>query len=341
MPNTNTHNKDYYQTLGLSKGATDDQIKQAYRKLAREFHPDMVTGDKAAAEKRFKEINEAYQILSDPQKRKMYDAYGSAGPGFGGFGGRYGGQSQGGGAGQGFGGFNGFDFSGFSGFGQGRQQAGGGSQANFEDIDPFEIFESFFGRGFGGASGSGAGGAGNSRLRRGKNLFYELNISFAEAVKGAEKTIKIESGQATIKIPAGIRDGMEVKYEGKGLPGPNNAPSGDLYITVRIAYPNVFKVVGDLLVVELEIDFAQAALGDVIEVSVVDTNSSTGLGTAKLKIPAGTQYGTQFRLKEKGLPHLQGRGASDVIAQIFVTVPRKLNKKQKELLEEYRRTIPS
>src|SRR4030042_248142 len=210
--------KDFYEILGVSKSATQEEIKKAYRNLARAHHPDMVKdSDKKSAEVRFKEINEAYQVLSDPQKRRMYDQYGHSGAGFGANGG-------------GFGGFG--DFSGFARGGQKGPftytytSSGENPFGGFEDFDPFDIFESFFGsRGFGSRS-----------PKKGKNLYYEMNITFKEALFGVEKSVKIESGNVTIKIPVGIRSGMEIKFVGKGMPGPNGAPNGDLFITVK--YPS-------------------------------------------------------------------------------------------------------
>ncbi len=299
-------NKNYYDILGIAKNASDSEIKQAYRKLAREHHPDMVKdGDKDAAEKRFKEINEAYQILSDPQKRKMYDTYGHAGTGY-----------QAGGPG-GFGGSWGpFTYtytSGTNGYG---------------DFDPFDVFEEFFGfRGFGGSRAP----------KKGKNLYYELHIDFADAVHGVEKTVKVESGTITIKIPQGVHDGTEMRFAGKGMPGPNNAPAGDLYLTIRVPTPRPFQRSGNILGMSLELDFTQLILGDVVEIPVVDPKEKDGLGKTELKIPAGTQPGTQIRLKGKGMPYLRGGGQGDIIVQVFVKIPNKLSKKQRELLEEYRK----
>ncbi len=302
------NNKDYYSILGVSKNASDAEIKNAYRKLAREHHPDMVAeGDKATAEKRFKEINEAYQVLSDPQKRKMYDQFGHAGPGFGGrdtsgFGGQWGPFTY-------------------------TYTSTGGSPFGFGDIDPFDIFEDFFGfRGFGGSR----------RPKKGKNLHYEMRIDFSDAVHGAEKTINVESGSVTVKIPKGVHSGTEMRFPGKGMSGPGNLPAGDLFITFRVSVPKEFQRVGDDLGVALEIDFAQAALGDVVEIPVVDLDKPSGVGRAKLKIPQGTQPGTQFRLRSKGMPRINSSGRGDVIAQVFVTIPKRLNKKQKELLEKYK-----
>lgn len=303
--------KDYYDILGLSKGASDDDIKKAYRKLAREHHPDMVKDtDKDSAERRFKEINEAYQVLSDPDKKRMYDQFGHAGGGFNGAGGA----------------------NGFGGFGNAQGQWGpfsySYSTGGNPNIDPMDIFEEFFGfRGFGG----------QRRPRKGKNLYYEMPITFADAVHGLEKEIRAESGKVKVNIPPGVRNGTELRFPGKGMPGPDGVPSGDMYITLRVPTPKEFQRGGDNLGLAKEIDFVQAALGDTIEVPVVDVDSKTGIGTAKLKIPAGTQPNTQFKIKGKGMPKLRGRGQGDVIVQIKVTIPKRMSRKQKKKLEEYKK----
>jgi len=298
--------KDYYDILGVPKSASEAEVKKAYRKLAREHHPDMVAKeDKVSAEKRFKEINEAYQVISDPEKRKIYDQFGHAGFGPGGAG-----------AAGGFGGQWGpFSYT----------YTSSGGDFGF---DPFDIFEEVFGfRGFGGR-----------RPRRGKNLYYELHIDFVDAVKGAERAVNVESGKVTIKIPQGARNGTEIRYAGKGMPGPNGAPAGDLLISLRVATPNKFHRVGDNLATRVEIDFVQAALGDVVEVPVVDLEESRGIGKAKLKIPAGTQPGTQIRLKGKGMPRLRSSGRGDVVAQVFVKIPKRLSRKQKKILQDYKKS---
>jgi len=301
--------KDYYQILGVKRNASKDQIKKAYRKLAREHHPDMVKeSDKEAAEKRFKEINEAYQVLSDPQKRQMYDQYGSAGLGFG---------------------------TGFSGQRSSQQgpfrytyTSSGASPFNFQggDFDPFDIFEDFFGfRGFG-----------SRRPRKGKNLYYEMRVEFKDAIFGMEREINVESGKVKVKIPAGIRDKMEIKFGGKGMSGPNGAPNGDLYITVRVRAPKEFMIVGSNIVVVKEMSMAEAALGTILEISVVDLdNKRSGIGKAKLKVPSGTQYGAKFVLRNKGLPIIGRSGRGNVIVQVLVKISKRLSKKQRDLLERF------
>jgi DnaJ-class molecular chaperone len=311
---------DYYEILGIGKGASADDIKQAYKKLAKQHHPDMVSEkDKEAAEKRFKAINEAYQVLNDPQKRKMYDQFGhagvgqgaNAGPGgFGGFGGQQGGQ------------WGPFTYSYSS-------SSGGENPFDFNGgFDPFDVFEEFFGfRGFGRGSNP----------KKGKNLYYEMTVDFSDAVHGVEKEIRTEVGKVSIKIPAGVRDGTELRFAGKGMPGPTNLPSGDLFLSIRVKYPKEFMVEGDNIILVKEISFVQATLGDVIDIPVIDTTAHSGLGTAKLTIPNGTQPLTKFLVRGKGMPRLHGNGFGDALVQVVVSIPKKLNKKQKELLEEFKK----
>ena len=301
--------KDYYEILGVKKTSTLDEIKKAYRKLAREHHPDMVKeSDKAAAEKRFKEINEAYQVLSDPQKREMYDQYGTVGSDYGP--GGFSGQAKGGQWGP----FN-YTYS----------SSGGSNPFEGADFDPFDIFEDFFGfRGYG-----------SRRPVKGKNLYYEMRLEFKDIIFGIDREINVESGKVKVKIPAGMRDGMEIKFSGKGMPGPNGAPNGDLYITIRVRNVPDFVMMGDDILLNREISMIDAALGIVIEVPVINTESKSGLGKAKLKIPAGTQYGSRFMLKGKGMPKLHGRGQGNVVVQVLVKIPSRLSKKQKELLENF------
>jgi len=307
-------NRDYYEILGLNKNASEEELKKAYRKLAREHHPDMVDkSDKAAAEKRFKEINEAYQVLSDPQKRKMYDQFGHAGMNFSG-----GGQEPFGGGFTGTSGWGPFTYS-------YKTQGGGG----VNDFDPFDIFEDFFGfRGFG-----------SRKPRKGKNLYYELHVEFKDAVHGLEKTINVESGKVKVKIPAGVHNGTEIRFTGKGMAGPNGAPAGDLFLTIRVKLPSQFRRLGNTLGTVVEIDMVQAALGDTVEVWIVDMKRDDGLGKVKVKIPAGTQPGIQIRLRGKGFPVINRNKRGDVIVQVLVKIPKNLSKKQKDSLKDYLKTI--
>ena len=280
--------EDYYKVLGVSKSATAEEIKKAYRKLALQYHPDR-NKTKEAADK-FKEVNRAYEVLSDSQKRQTYDQFGAAAfeqGGMGGAGGPFGG---------GFGGYQqgpftytyssqggGFDFGGFS--------------------DPFEIFEQFFGGGnpFGG--------------RTQRRPAYSLAIDFNDAVHGATKKVTIEGKQKTIQIPAGVDDGSRIRFD-----------TYDIIIAVRP--DGKFRREGYDIVIEKEISFSQAALGDQIEVDTID-------GPVKIKIPSGTQPETLIRLKGRGVKYVRGSGKGDEYVRIKVTVPKNLTSKQKELLKEF------
>jgi len=293
--------KDYYKILGVDKTATSDDIKKAYRKLAREWHPD-VAKDKPEAEAKFKEINEAYQVLGDEQKRSQYNQFGSnfnsnGQPGANPFG-------------EGFAGFgnNGFQWS--SSTGQ------GGS------VDPFDIFEQVFGfRGFGGA-------------RRGRNVRYSLPIDFVDAIRGLDETITVDGHKLKIKVPKGVHDGTQIKFTGKGERPEDGREPGDLYIVITIKEPKDLVRNGDDIYSLEEISIKQAMLGDKIDVKVVDPDSNTGFSTVKMKIPQGTQSNTKFRLKGKGMPRMRGYGRGDHYVTVNVKIP-KLSKKQKEIVKEY------
>jgi len=281
---------DYYQVLGVSKNSTESEIKSAYRQKARKHHPDVDRSE--GAEKKFKEINEAYQVLSDSQKKSAYDQFGHSAfePG-GGFGGAS--SSAGGPFG---GGFRTYSWS----SGGGQQ---GGDFGGF--ADPFDIFEAFFG----GQSPFGR----QQRLPR-----YAINIDFMEAVLGVEKQIDIEGKRQKIKIPAGVDDGSEIKF-------------ASFILVCQVPTHPKFKRRGYDIVSEHEISFSKAALGSVEEIETVD-------GSVKIKIPSGTQPGTQIRLRGKGVKHVSGNQRGDHYVIIRVHIPSKLNRDQKHLLEELERT---
>lgn len=361
--------RDYYEVLGVEKSADADEIKKAYRKKAMKYHPDKNPGDKEAEEK-FKEANEAYEVLSDETKRSTYDQYGHAGM-----------DSSFGSGGGGFGG-------GFS---------GGG----FEDI--FSDIFSSFGGGGGGFSGFGGFGGGGGRRGpgRGSDMKISINLSFKEAVFGTEKKIKIKrqeecptchgsgaepgsnkhtcdkcggAGQVyirqqtpfgtiqqtavcdkchgegeiidnpcqtchgsgiqekertiNIKIPAGVDNGSILPLRGEGNTGAKGGGKGDLFVYIGVKQDPIFKREEDDIYLEIPVTFAQAALGTELVVPTVD-------GKVKLKVPEGTQTGKVFRLKGKGVPNVNGRGRGDQYITVRVEVPRKLNKKQKELLRAF------
>ena len=361
--------RDYYEVLGVSKGASDDELKKAYRKLAKQYHPDLNPGDKTA-EARFKEVNEAYEVLSDKDKRAKYDQFGHAGvdPNFGaGAGGPFGG------------GFGGFDMG---------------------DIDLGDIFGSFFGGGFGG---------GSSRQRtgpmKGDTLRASVTISFEEAAFGCDKElllnrtepcddchgtgcapgttaeicpdcrgtgqVRIQRGgggfaftttapcsrcrgtgkiihqpcpdchgegqvrrqrKIKVRIPAGIDDGQTISMRGEGNGGLNGGPAGDLLINISVIPDPRFQREGYDLYLEQPVSFTQAALGAELQIDTID-------GKVKYNLPAGTQTGTTFRLRGKGAPNVNGRGRGDQYVTIRIQVPTNLTEQQRRALENYAETM--
>jgi len=360
--------RDYYEVLGISKGASDDEIKKAYRQKAKQYHPDLNPGDKEA-EIKFKEVSEAHEVLSDPQKRSRYDQFGHAGvdPSYG---------AGTGGAG-GYGGFGGF---------------GGGM-----DFDLGDLFGSFF--------GGGARRANPNAPRRGADVEVSVSIDFLDACKGTEKTIEFShlqqcpdcngSGAAAgsspqtcpdcngtgqvrvsqrtpfgmttsvracskcsgkgkivsnpckkcngggtvrrsrkldISIPAGIDDGQTLTLRGQGDIGHNGGPSGDVHVDVLVRPHPLFKREGYNIFCEVPITYVQAALGDELTVPTID-------GKVKYKIPEGTQPSTTFRLKGKGVKQLNGSARGDQYVTVTVEVPKNLTKKQKEILKDLEKTL--
>ena len=293
--------QDYYEILGVSKGASDDEIKKAYRKLAVKYHPDKNPGDKEA-EAKFKEINEAHDVLSDKQKRARYDQFGHAGVG------GAGGNPFGGGAGNPFGG--GFDFN--------------GQTFNFD----------FGGGGLDDILGSlfGFGAGASRRPRRGADYQTSVTLTFEEAIFGTTKNVTVESESLKVKIPAGIDDGMSIKLRGKGGPAPEGAKEpGDLYVRVRVKPHKHLTREGAIILSEECINMVDAALGCEIEVETVD-------GTVTMKVPAGTQSGTPFKLSGHGVPFRSDGDRGPHIVTVIVETPKNLSRKQKELLEEFKKT---
>ena len=355
--------RDYYEVLGVTKGASADEIKKAYRKEAKKYHPDLHPGDKEA-EAKFKEVNEAYEVLSDSDKKSRYDQFGHAGvdPNFGaGGGGAYGG---------GFGGFD--DFG--------------------------DIFSNIFGGGFG---GFGGGGSRANAPRQGENVSAQITITFEEAARGCKKEIEITriedcktcggsgakegtapetctncrgtgtvrttrqtafgtfaqtaacpkcggkgkiikepctkcSGRGKVRVkkkivvnvPAGIDTDQAFRVSGEGNMGSNGGPSGDVIVSVYVKPHELFERNGANVLCEMPITFAQAALGAELEVPTLD-------GKVRYKIPEGTQSGTTFRFKGKGMPYVGYKNRGDQLVTVYVEVPTKLSKEQKELLKQF------
>ena len=287
--------RDYYEVLGIQKGASDDEIKKAFRKLAIKYHPDKNPGDKEAEEK-FKEVNEAYSVLSDKTKRQRYDQFGHAG--VGGAGSAGGNPFAGGG----------YDFNGQS-F---NFDFGGGG------LD--DILGAMFG--FGG----GFRGA-----RRGRDYRTSTTIDFEEAIFGTTKNVTVDGESIKLKIPAGIYDGQQIRLAGKGGPAPQEGGQrGDLYVEVRVRAHKTLTREGNLILSEAKISMVDAVLGTEIDVETVD-------GKITMKIPAGTQPGTNFKLSGHGAPIQPGseeRGPH--IVTIEVEIPKNLSRKQKQLIEQFR-----
>ena len=351
--------RDLYEVLGLQKGASDDEIKKAYRKLAKKYHPDLNPGDKEA-EKKMKEVNGAYEVLSDAEKKARYDQYGFAGidPNYAG-------------------------------------GAGGGGFGGFQDFDLGDIFGSMFGGGFGGQQTRHNGPRKGENLRITLQLTFEeavfgceksVSVTRNESCKdcggtGAKKGTspetcpvcrgsgQVQSTQRTpfgvfsssspcqnckgtgkiikepcpsckgegrvrktrtirVKIPAGIDDGQTISLRGEGNGGTQGGPAGDLYVTVYVKEHKMFKRDGQDIILEMPISFAQAALGATLTVPTVD-------GKVQYDLPEGTQTGTVFRLRGSGVPSINGRGRGDQYVKVNVEIPRNLNHEQKELLRKF------
>ena len=336
--------RDFYEVLGLSRGAAEDEVKAAYRKLARKFHPDLNPGDRAA-EERFKELQEAYDVLSDPEKRKLYDQYGenwrvvqqtgqAPPPGW------QGAPEAGGPQAGGFD-FGGFDFGGFS---SGAAGPGG-----------FDIFEELFGR-----AGGARHRAGARRGRRGQDVEAELELSLEEAHRGGRSTLQLQVAETCpaclgtgvvnnsqvcgacgghgqvqrprtieVNIPAGVRDGSTIRLPGQGGAGADGAQAGDLYLRIRLRPHPTFAVSGDDLEVEVPLAPWEAVLGTKIEVPTIE-------GQVEMTVPAGAQNGQRLRLRGQGLRRRRG-GRGDQYVRLRLAVPRHVTAEERRLYEELRR----
>jgi len=292
---------DYYKVLGVDKSASQDELKKAFRKLAVKYHPDRNPGDKTAEDK-FKELNEAYAVLSDPKKKQEYDTYGSSG-----FHKQYSQEDI----------FRNFDFGGtFRDMGMDQNE---------------DIFSRLFG--LGGKSKRGCSGF-KSGPRKGADHEMETDISFRDAAHGCEKVIAFRRNgireELKVKIPAGVDNGSKIRISGKGAPGEAGGQAGDLFLITRVLPDPVFTRDGGDLFVERPIPFSGACLGMSLDVPTLE-------GDKRIKVPAGIQPGTKIRLKGCGIKPLSSNAKGDLFVRITIRVPENLNAEQKQLIEELSR----
>lgn len=288
--------KDYYKTLGVERNASEADIKKAYRRLARKYHPDV--SKEANAEQRFKEIGEAYEVLKDPQKRQSYDQLGANWK-----------------AGEQFRPPPGWDAAGFGGF--------GGHGGGFDGASGFsDFFESIFGGGF-----AQSAGAGHSFQQAGQDQSAAINVSIYEAYHGANKTIHLSNGKSLqVKIPSGITSGKKIRLSGQGSPGINGGPNGDLYLEITVIDDANYKLEGKDIYIDVNIAPWEAALGEKIPVATLD-------GQVEIKIPANSKSGRKMRLAGKGLP---GSPAGDLYVRLLIVAPPATTQEEKTFYENMR-----
>lgn len=352
--------RDYYEVLGINKGASEDEIKKAFRKLAKKYHPDVNQGNKEA-EAKFKEINEAYEVLSDKDKKARYDQFGHAGVDPNGFGG-----------GAGAGGFGGFEsgfgdifdmfFGGSSGFGSSKKKSGPRKGADLKYEIEIDFKEAAFGvkkeinitrneacsacKGSGAKSGSAVetckkcGGTGEIRYAQNTVFGRVVNVRPCEDCHGEGKIIKEpcpacygrgtirKNKKITIDIPAGVDNGSVMPLRGEGEPGEKGGPNGDLYIYIRVRSHNLFKRDGTNLFCEIPISFVKATIGGEIEVPTLE-------GKEIFEIPEGTPTGSTFKLRSKGIPSLRSKVRGDIYFTVKVEVPKKLTEQQRTALKQF------
>ncbi|MBU6453026.1 MAG: J domain-containing protein [Cyanobacteria bacterium REEB67] len=322
--------KDYYQVLGVAKTATDQEIKSAYRKMARKYHPDTNKGD-PTAEDRIKEINEAYEVLKDQDKRQKYDQLGSnwkAGdqfkppPDYSGFS---------------------FDFGNMGGGGSRGNAGGMGNMGGMGGASFSDFFETLFGQTFGTPGGGGPGGRGpqpgagaaaGAAAARKRSLDQEADIELVveELAQGARRTLQVtaqggKSKTIEVKIPKGMRAGKKVRVPGEGATIPGGSEKGDLYLRIKVKPHKTFTIDGDNLVCELSISPAQAVVGSEVSVSTIE-------GPVTIKVPAGTQNGRMLRLKGKGLPTVDNKVTGDLLVRTRIAIPTTVSEKEKALYEQ-------
>ena len=349
--------KDYYKVLGVEKGASKEEIKKAYKKLAKKYHPDLNKGD-ASAEQKFKEVNEAAGILTDDAKRQQYDQFGSEGMKYGGAGGGFGGAQQG------------FDFNdifdsffggggGFNPFGGGGRRRGPqrGSDLRFDMEITLEQVATGLDReikikkqdtchvcdGKGGENVTTCGTCnGQGVVMQQKQTAFGIfqTQTTCPTCRGEGETVKdpcdhcngtgheVKEKKIKVSVPAGVDEGTRLRMAGEGGAGERNSAYGDLYIYIHVKSNDVFTRDGSDLYIDVPLRFSQAAQGDTVEIPYI-------LGKANLKVPSGTQPGTLLRMKGKGLPKLRGSGNGDQYVRITIDVPQKLSKKQKDLLKQF------
>jgi curved DNA-binding protein len=305
--------RDYYEVLGVKKTATEEEIKKAYRKLAMKLHPDRNPGNKQA-EERFKEINEAYAVLSDKAKRQQYDQFGPSE-----FSQRYSQEDI----------FRGFDINDV--FSRIFGGGGRGAKVRYGNLD--ELFGQRRGPAYDYGDMFSGGDPQNEGpiAEKGQDIHSELNLTFMEAALGGEKKLRFSKGgkmeEVAVKIPPGIESGKRLRLAGKGMDGAGGRPPGDLYLKVNVAEHPLFKREGSDITVDREIKISEALLGTTIEVPTLD-------GSKHIKVPPGTQSNSRIRLKNFGLSRLQGGGKGDEYVRILLRYPKTLNEKQRKLAED-------